>query len=139
MRSFLTLHDLGNAIHALISKTNPTDDTLLRFNIWHLASFDATVLKIASTIASLTGASIDSNSQTTNFLLSFHRRADFHWTAHRLKSGSLSPLKDLFSRQSKILTKISHTQSSPKDLIKSMRSEISFSVLCVDQQANRLC
>jgi nucleoside-diphosphate-sugar epimerase len=64
MRSFLTLRDLSNAIHTLISKTNqmrltPTD-ALSRFNIWHLASFDATVFKIASTVASLTGATIDS-------------------------------------------------------------------------------
>ena len=64
MRSFLTLRDLSNAIHTLISKTNKMrltqTDTSSRFNIWHLSSFDATVFKVASTVASLTGATIDS-------------------------------------------------------------------------------
>ncbi len=56
MRSFLSLQDLSRAMISLIS--NPIE---LRYSIWNLASFDATTFKIASTIASLTGATIDSD------------------------------------------------------------------------------
>ena len=72
MRSFLTLPDLSNAIYALISKTNQQaplrskQDFSPRFNIWHLASFHATVLKVASTVASLTGATIESDPSANN-------------------------------------------------------------------------
>lgn len=65
MRSFLTLQDLSRAMLSLISK--PIE---LSYSIWNLASFDATTLKIASTVASLTGATIDSDKLETTPLLS---------------------------------------------------------------------
>jgi len=65
MRSFLTLHDLSRAMLSLISKP-----IVSRYSIWNLASFDATTLKIASTVASLTGATIDSDKMKISPLLS---------------------------------------------------------------------
>jgi len=68
MRSFLTLEDLSNAITALIKNKEALNTS--PFSIWNLASFNATVLKVASTIASITGATIDSDSNSLTPLLS---------------------------------------------------------------------
>eukprot|EP00927_Polykrikos_kofoidii_P015633 TRINITY_DN16971_c0_g1_i1.p1 TRINITY_DN16971_c0_g1~~TRINITY_DN16971_c0_g1_i1.p1 ORF type:complete len:1153 (-),score=115.37 TRINITY_DN16971_c0_g1_i1:21-3479(-) len=66
MRSFLTLDDLARAFTTLLlSKANGSNYFALpkqnrQNNItWNLASFSATVLKIASTISSITGATIN--------------------------------------------------------------------------------
>eukprot|EP00957_Ditylum_brightwellii_P142833 10882990-Ditylum_brightwellii.AAC.1 len=62
MRSFLTLDDLSDAFSALISQADAASASLrTRFSVWNLASFDATVFKIAETVASLTGAKIDAS------------------------------------------------------------------------------
>ena len=69
MRSFLTLNDLSNAFITLISKNTkevslPSETQPC--SVWNLASFHATVLKVASTVASLTGASIDSDASSNS-------------------------------------------------------------------------
>ena len=56
MRSFLWLDDLSRAVQTIIDKMSWDD---VKFNIWHLASFSATILKVATTVSSITGASID--------------------------------------------------------------------------------
>lgn len=66
MRSFLSLPDLSRAVESLISKP-----IVLSYDIWNLASFNATVFKIASTIASLTGATINSHKPDIAPLLSY--------------------------------------------------------------------
>jgi nucleoside-diphosphate-sugar epimerase len=94
MRSFLSLQDLGGAIYALIS--SPIS---LPYGIWNLASFDATTFKIASTVASLTGAQIDSDepyytpllSSTEGFSLDCSSfRNNFHFTFFGSLSSTLS-------------------------------------------------
>ena len=61
MRSFLTLDDLSDAVHRLISTPLHVLPTSVRqYRVWNLASFDASVLKVASTVATITGAVIDS-------------------------------------------------------------------------------
>lgn len=64
MRSFLTLDDLKSAIHALISSRRNL--LIPQFNVWNLASFNATVLKVAASIASVTGARIDTHSSSVH-------------------------------------------------------------------------
>ncbi len=86
MRSFLSLRDLTRAIKSLIS--HPTQ---LRYSVWNLASFHATTLKIASTVASLTGATIESDEPNFSPLLSYQEgfsldvaafRNTFNFTFH---------------------------------------------------------
>jgi len=55
--SFLTLEDLGRAFEKILSI--PIDH-LKHFNLWNISTFDASVLKVASTVASITGARIAS-------------------------------------------------------------------------------
>ena len=57
MRSFLWLNDLSTAVSAVMDRR--MWDGMARFNIWNLASFNSTILKVATTISSITGASID--------------------------------------------------------------------------------
>ena len=57
MRSFLWLNDLSKAVSAVIERR--MWDGIARFNIWNLASFNSTILKVATTVSSITGASID--------------------------------------------------------------------------------
>lgn len=71
MRSFLALPDLARSFHVLIASTvsgdvsGPDGATTMalgrhdRLKIWNLASFHATILKIATTVASITGATLD--------------------------------------------------------------------------------
>ena len=61
MRSFLTLDDLSEAVQRLISTALHALPTSVRqYSVWNLASFDASVLKVATTVATMTGAVIDS-------------------------------------------------------------------------------
>ena len=57
MRSFLWLRDLTRAVNTLVTHTNW--DNMQLFKIWNLASFSSTVLKVATTVSSITGALID--------------------------------------------------------------------------------
>ena len=57
MRSFLWLDDLSRAIKRILTHTHW--ESIEKFNIWNLASFSATILKVATTVASITGASIN--------------------------------------------------------------------------------
>lgn len=56
MRSWLALPDLSRAIDTLIRFRRSVNR---KFKIWNLASFDAKILKIATTVASITGAKLD--------------------------------------------------------------------------------
>ena len=56
MRSWLALPDLSRAIDKLIRSRRMVSR---KFEIWNLASFDAKILKIATTVASITGAKLD--------------------------------------------------------------------------------
>ena len=57
MRSFLWLDDLSLAVNRIIETTRWDDIEL--FNVWNLASFSSTILKVATTVSSITGAKID--------------------------------------------------------------------------------
>jgi nucleoside-diphosphate-sugar epimerase len=54
-RSFLSLNVLAREVHVLIHES-PVNQT--KFNIFHLASFKITILQIATTVSSITGATI---------------------------------------------------------------------------------
>ena len=57
MRSFLWLDDLWLAVKRIIETTGWDDIEI--FNVWNLASFSSTILKVATTVSSITGAKID--------------------------------------------------------------------------------
>ena len=57
MRSFLALPDLGRAIQALLSRPPAS-----RFKVYNLASFHAKIMKVATTVSSITGSRLDMRS-----------------------------------------------------------------------------
>ena len=69
MRSFLWLDDLSRAVKTIIRHTSWHDMEM--FNVWNLASFSATVLKVAATVSSITGASIDTSGGIEGVSLKF--------------------------------------------------------------------
>ena len=62
LRSFLWLQDLNRAFYAVI-ESSIQREKIERFNIWNLASFDATVLQVAMTITSLTNTALHLTSE----------------------------------------------------------------------------
>lgn len=66
MRSWLVLKDLSRAIESLIGLRRTVS---ARFKIWNLASFDAKILKMATTVASITGAKLDIRTPMTGLQL----------------------------------------------------------------------
>ena len=57
MRSWLALPDLARAIETLVRSRRATGSE--QFKVWNLASFHAKVLKMATTVASITGSKLD--------------------------------------------------------------------------------
>ncbi|CAJ1379854.1 unnamed protein product [Effrenium voratum] len=68
MRSFLALPDLARAVHTLILRRKPVQKPGT-FAIWNLASFHAKILKVATTVASITGAKLDMQSSVRGYEL----------------------------------------------------------------------
>ena len=66
MRSWLALTDLSRAVETLIGLRRSVS---ARFKIWNLASFDAKILKVATTVASITGAKLDIRTPMTGVQL----------------------------------------------------------------------
>ena len=58
MRSWLALPDLARAIETLVRFRRQATGSM-RFKIWNLASFHAKILKMATTVASITGSKLD--------------------------------------------------------------------------------
>jgi len=63
MRHFLTMSDLTNAILQCVNLAATRVPE--RFSVWHLGSFAARILKVATTVASLTGAEVDAHDEGT--------------------------------------------------------------------------
>lgn len=95
-RSFLALNDLIRAVHSVIISQH-SDVVHERFNIFHLASFDSTVMSAANSISKATGARADfvshSGNDSVGFTLATNKfRDSYNFRFHETQDSVINNL-----------------------------------------------